>query len=349
MIGDYVRWPNGIVPYTISSGYSKCLFRYVIIIFEVEIVSPYNITYKVSRLSRLCLFVGAADQNIIINAMRTLENLTAANNVLCVQFRPRVASDGQYYIIIQNGKGCSSYVGRYTGYTLNRTVTLQNSDCLFTGTIMHELIHALGFDHEQSRPDRDDYVRVIWENIIPGMEGNFQKYSISQANTLNTPYDYGSIMHYGRDFFSKNGFDTLVPLKSDVTIGQRDTLSPLDIKAIRTFYGCSVPTSTATTTTTRTSTTTTTKSTTTTSTTTITTTTTTTVTTTTTTTTAITTTTATTTTITITTIQETTVQPSSTRKVPATPCHTKKINVNRRKTTTPKTRRTTIKRFHFYD
>ncbi|CAF3229134.1 unnamed protein product [Rotaria sp. Silwood2] len=217
------------------------------------------------------------------------------------------------------------------------------------GIVPYTISSGYSFDHEQSRPDRDDYVRVIWENIIPGMEGNFQKYSISQANTLNTPYDYGSIMHYGRDFFSKNGFDTLVPLKSDVTIGQRDTLSPLDIKAIRTFYGCSVPTSTATTTTTRTSTTTTTKSTTTTSTTTITTTTTTTVTTTTTTTTAITTTTATTTTITITTIQETTVQPSSTRKVPATPCHTKKINVNRRKTTTPKTRRTTIKRFHFYD
>ncbi|CAF4469872.1 unnamed protein product, partial [Rotaria sp. Silwood2] len=51
-----------------------------------------------------------ADQNIIINAMRTLESLTAVNNVLCVQFRPKIASDGQYYITIQNGNGCSSYV-----------------------------------------------------------------------------------------------------------------------------------------------------------------------------------------------------------------------------------------------
>ncbi|CAF4485378.1 unnamed protein product [Rotaria sp. Silwood1] len=121
VLGDYVRWPSGIVPYTISSNYST------------------------------------EEQNIIINAMRTLENLTAVNNVLCVQFREKVASDGEYYIIIENGIGCSSYVGRFTGYTLNRTVTLQNTGCLYTGTIMHELIHTLGFRHEQSRPDRDDY------------------------------------------------------------------------------------------------------------------------------------------------------------------------------------------------
>ena len=42
--------------------------------------------------------------------MRLLENLTAIDNVPCVQFRPRVVADGSYYIFIYSGSGCASYV-----------------------------------------------------------------------------------------------------------------------------------------------------------------------------------------------------------------------------------------------
>ncbi|CAF1199716.1 unnamed protein product [Rotaria sordida] len=129
VVGDYVRWPGGVVPYTISSDYST------------------------------------ADRNIIINAMRTLESLAAVNNVLCVQFRDKIDSDGQYYIMIQNGVGCSAYVGRYTGVTFDRIVTLQNPGCLDTATIMHELMHVLG------NTIRLFFILIVCLNMEKSLEG----------------------------------------------------------------------------------------------------------------------------------------------------------------------------------
>ena len=146
---------------------------------------------------------------------------------------------------------------------MERTVTLQHPGCIYEGTIMHELIHALGFYHEQSRPDRDSYIRVNYSNIqtgsiiifaflnnsihfdfVIGMEYNFDKYNNSIVNIQNTSYDYGSVMHYGANALSSNGYPTIIPLQANVTIDQRITMSSIDIQEIRMFYNCSTTGST---------------------------------------------------------------------------------------------------------
>lgn len=63
---------------------------------------------------------------------------------------------------------CSSYVGRIGGH---QTISVGNADQSIVckkGNIIHEIAHALGFFHEHSRPDRDDYVDVLWDNVLSG-------------------------------------------------------------------------------------------------------------------------------------------------------------------------------------
>lgn len=65
------------------------------------------------------------------------------------------------------------------------------------GIVVHEIGHAIGFTHEQSRPDRDSYVTINSHNVIRTHIANFLKYSSAQVVSLGVAYDYSSDMHYG--------------------------------------------------------------------------------------------------------------------------------------------------------
>lgn len=78
-------------------------------------------------------------------------------------------------------------------------ISIGSSDtsfCRVEAVLLHELGHAIGFWHEQSRPDRDLYIKIIYENIKEGKESQFKKYSRELVDSLNVPYDFHSIMHY---------------------------------------------------------------------------------------------------------------------------------------------------------
>lgn len=84
--------------------------------------------------------------------------------------------------------GCCSFVGRiYHGQDV-----VINEGCHSKGTILHELGHVIGFNHEHSRPDRDEFVEIQSENIISGEQDQFSKKStfFDEINSLGESYDF---------------------------------------------------------------------------------------------------------------------------------------------------------------
>ncbi|NWX54480.1 MEP1B protein, partial [Promerops cafer] len=153
----------------------------------------------------------------------------------CIDFKPWEGEKN--YISVFKGSGCWSSVG-------NRQMGLQQlsigANCDRTGTIQHEFLHALGFWHEQSRSDRDDYVTIIWDRIQSGKEHNFNKYDDKISDFLNVPYDYNSVMHYSKTAFRNGTEPTIITNIPDFTdvIGQRMDFSASDLQKLNRLYNC---------------------------------------------------------------------------------------------------------------
>ena len=106
------------------------------------------------------------------------------------------------YILVRNTNeagvyegGCWSLVG------FSNPVTYQNlnlgAGCVSNAVVQHEFLHALGFLHEQSRPDRDDHIEILWDNILPEMHSQFWKMPDHEWDpNLKEHYDVKSVLHY---------------------------------------------------------------------------------------------------------------------------------------------------------
>ncbi|XP_063296894.1 hatching enzyme 1.2-like [Pelobates fuscus] len=206
-------------------------------------IAPRPAPFRGAMVCSNCFWPASQDGTIIVpymiastyteNEKSTIKAAISQFELLtCVKFVEKTSEN--HYISIENANGCWSVLGKVGG---KQSLSLSTNGCMTSGTIQHETMHALGFYHEQSRSDRDDFVKIIWFYINVAMRRNFQK---RNSNNLGLPYDYTSIMHYSRTAFTTvNGKSTIVPKPDpNVDIGQRDGMSHLDVKKIHIQYKC---------------------------------------------------------------------------------------------------------------
>ncbi|KAH8282686.1 hypothetical protein KR054_009130 [Drosophila jambulina] len=174
----------------------------------------------------------------IYEAMRTIVNNS------CITFELAKEEELPFALNITGREpGCSTeVVGFRTAWRngINLEPYPIGEGCFRIGSIIHELLHVLGFEHQHVAQHRDKYVRILWENIEKEYFPNFVNYDdTTHWVDFGESYDYDSVMHYLPTAFSKNGEPTIVSLKNgNHRMGQRLKMSKSDIRKLNKMYKC---------------------------------------------------------------------------------------------------------------
>ncbi|KAH8269860.1 hypothetical protein KR018_011023, partial [Drosophila ironensis] len=162
----------------------------------------------------------------------------------CVQFEELQKSPGletPYVYFKKSPTVCETHVGYKPGSFDSHDVLLTEECASMPGVVQHETLHLLGLYHEQSRPDRDQYVKIDYKNIPENAWPQFM--IMYHTTTYDVPYDYKSVMHYSKNAFAKDpskptirALDGGKAVEKD--LGQTRGPSEGDWTKIRIMYKC---------------------------------------------------------------------------------------------------------------
>ena len=137
-----------------------------------------------------------------------------------------------YVLVIPGEQHCYAYAGRIGGV---QEMVLSPSCGL--REILHEWMHTIGFFHEQNREDRDQYLKIHWENIHEVHHFQFKKLPNDFMGIKGRPFDFQSIMLYSSLAFSLNGEDpAMVTSQGELIPPSTQLLSEEDLARVNKAY-----------------------------------------------------------------------------------------------------------------
>jgi hypothetical protein len=149
-----------------------------------------------------------------------------------IRFKRKTKTDVNW-LTFKRGEGCSSDIGM-----IGKQQYIDLADGCGFGNTIHEVGHAVGLFHENSRTDRDTHLVVNWDNIQDKMEGNFKTYlERGYAGADDGSFDFNSRMLYEPYAFAKDKKKPTITKKDGSTYTVNwTTLSAGDIQTINNMY-----------------------------------------------------------------------------------------------------------------
>ncbi len=131
------RWPNGVVPYVIHESIEVCADSIMEAITHIEDASCVKFAKRTNEtryemMYRYILYCDMPTNTYILYIPYKISYVNIHRNV--------------------GDNGCYAHVGHYNGLDIH--LLHLGPNCCQMGVIAHEMLHSLGLDHEQNRPDR---------------------------------------------------------------------------------------------------------------------------------------------------------------------------------------------------